>query len=69
VISPGQSSAGSGQRKGVHDGGYVELDSGGGGSWFHRLDGDGNRQNGGGSACRRSSRCWFSTGGSTTARQ
>jgi hypothetical protein len=24
----------------------VELDSGGGGSWFHRLDSAGNRQNG-----------------------
>jgi hypothetical protein len=35
----------------------VELDFGGGGSWFHQLDGAENWQNGGGDACRRSSGC------------
>jgi hypothetical protein len=68
-ISPGQSSASGGQQKGLYSGGYVELDFGGGGSWFHRSDGAGNQQNGGGSACRRLSGCWFSMGGSTTAQQ
>jgi hypothetical protein len=79
-ISPRQSSAGGGQQKGVHDDGLSSLTSAavGAGSMDRTVlkickmevtvcveD----HQNGGGGVCRRSSRCWFSTGGFTTVRQ
>jgi hypothetical protein len=67
--SPGRSPGGSGLLKHARGGGPVKLDFDGSGSSLYCPDGARNRQNGCGAACRRSSRCWFSTRGSAMMQQ